>query len=74
MRTVPRPRRYVRRHWLVLLMPLFAYNHNRDAYVFRLVGRRVGPVLKRDRREHREPPIDGVEQRRRAKVTPRIAA
>jgi hypothetical protein len=55
-------------------MPLFAYNHNRDAYVFRLVGRRVGPVLKRDRREHREPPIDGVEQRRRAKVTPRIAA
>ena len=69
-----RPRRYVRAHWLVLLTPLFAYNHHRDAYVLRVVGRHVGPVLKPERRVHREPPIDGVEQRRRAKVTPRIAA
>lgn len=35
--------------------PLFTYNANRDAYVLRVVGRRVGPVLREDRRLHREP-------------------
>jgi hypothetical protein len=55
VRTVKRPRRYVARHWLVLLSPLFTYNFNRDAYVLRGVGRRVGPVLLEDRRTQREP-------------------
>jgi hypothetical protein len=39
----------------VLLSPLFTYNFNRDAYVVRGVGRRVGPVLLEDRRTQREP-------------------
>jgi hypothetical protein len=54
VRTVKRPRRYLARHWLVLSSPLFTYNANRDAYVLRGVGRRVGPVLREDRRTHRE--------------------
>ena len=54
MRTVKRPRRYVARHWLVLSSPLFTYNFSRDAYVLRAIGKRVGPVLREDRRTHRE--------------------
>ncbi|MFI4991447.1 MAG: hypothetical protein ACHQHO_11120 [Solirubrobacterales bacterium] len=37
------------------MSPLFAYNFNRDAYVLRGIGRRIGPVLLEDRRRHREP-------------------
>jgi hypothetical protein len=55
LRAVKRPRRYVARHWLLLLSPLFAYNFNRDAYVLRGIGRRTGPVLLEDRRRQREP-------------------
>jgi hypothetical protein len=55
------------------LTPLFAYNDDRDAYVLRVVGRRRGPVLKRDRRMRREPPIDGVDLRGRAGVSHRLA-
>jgi hypothetical protein len=54
VRTVKRPRRYVARHWLALSSPLFTYNFSRDAYVLRGVGKRVGPVLREDRRTHRE--------------------
>jgi hypothetical protein len=54
VRTVKRPRRYVARHWLVLASPLFTYNFSRDAYVLRAIGKRVGPVLREDRRTHRE--------------------
>lgn len=54
MRTVKRPRRYVARHWLVMASPLFTYNFSRDAYVLRGIGKRVGPVLREDRRTHRE--------------------
>jgi hypothetical protein len=36
------------------LSPLFTYNYSRDAFVLRGVGRRVGPVLREDRRTHRE--------------------
>jgi len=54
VRTVKRPRRYLARHWLALSSPLFTYNSNRDAYVLRGVGKRVGPVLREDRRMHRE--------------------
>ncbi|HEX8714518.1 MAG TPA: hypothetical protein VF706_03030 [Solirubrobacteraceae bacterium] len=62
------------RRLLAALTPLFVYNYNRDAYVLRLVGRRFGPVLKRDRRVHREPPVEGVDMRRRAGVRQRLAA
>jgi hypothetical protein len=54
MRATPRPRHYVARHWLLLLRPLFTYNYARDAYVMRGVGRRYGPVLRCERRTHRE--------------------
>jgi hypothetical protein len=50
LRTVRRPRRYVARHWLLLLRPLFRYSEVRDAYVLRAVGRSLGPVLRVDRR------------------------
>jgi hypothetical protein len=68
LRTVRRPRRYVGKHWLVLLAPLFGYNHSRDAYVLRVVGRHVGPVLRPDRRVHREQRSDGADRRRRASM------
>jgi hypothetical protein len=64
MRTVKRPRRYVARHWLLLMRPLTRYSVARDAYVLRLVGRQVGPVLREDRRPRRPRPFDGVERRR----------
>jgi hypothetical protein len=71
LRTVQRPRRYVAKHWLVLLAPLFGYNYRRDAYVLRVVGRRVGPVLRRDRRDRRarrERPVEGADRRRRTRL------
>lgn len=37
------------------------YSSSRDAYVLRGVGRRMGPVLRPDRR--RSQPFDGVERR-----------
>jgi hypothetical protein len=54
MRTERRPRRYVARHWFLLLRPLLVYNFARDAYLLRGVGRHYGPVLRRERRMHRE--------------------
>jgi hypothetical protein len=54
VRAVKRPRRYVAKHWLLLLRPLFTYNFSRDAYVLRGVGRHFGPVLRCERRTHRE--------------------
>jgi hypothetical protein len=53
MRNVKRPRRYVARHWLILLRPLTRYSGARDAYVLRFVGRSMGPVLRVDRRRQR---------------------
>jgi hypothetical protein len=50
MRSAVRPRRYVARHWLLLLRPLLRYSATRDAFVLRFVGRSVGPVLRVDRR------------------------
>lgn len=64
MRNVKRPRRYVPRHWLLLLTPVMRYSASREAYVLRLVGRHVGPVLRVDRRPRRPQPFDGVERRR----------
>jgi hypothetical protein len=65
MRTAKRPRRYVARRLLVLLSPLLRYSRSRDAYVLRVVGRRVGPVLRPDRRPRRARPFDGVDRRGR---------
>ena len=44
-RTTPRPRRQVSHRALWLLKPLFGYSHSRRAYVLRLVGGNLGPVL-----------------------------
>jgi hypothetical protein len=74
LRAFRRPRRYVHRRLLAVLTPLFVYNDYRDAYVLRGVGHRHGPVLKPDRRVRREPPIDGVDERKRDGVARRLAA
>ncbi|HEV3047784.1 MAG TPA: hypothetical protein VGY13_10535 [Solirubrobacteraceae bacterium] len=63
MRTVQRPRRYLARHWLLLLRPWLRYSKVRDAYVLRGVGRRIGPVLRVDRRSTPRQ-FEGVERRR----------
>ncbi|HMH48330.1 MAG TPA: hypothetical protein VK538_11525 [Solirubrobacteraceae bacterium] len=68
MRSVKRPRRYVAKHWLVLFAPLFGYNYSRDAYVLRVVGRYVGPVLRPDRRTGRALPVEGADRRRRTSM------
>ncbi len=60
MRSASRPRRYVARHWLLPIRPLLRYSATRDAYVLRLVGRRVGPVLRIDRRSRRRSRRDGT--------------
>ncbi|MBN1529513.1 MAG: hypothetical protein JW895_10665 [Thermoleophilaceae bacterium] len=52
VRATPRRRRYVPPWTLRAMKPLFAYNHNRDAYILRGVGKRFGPVL-RNRDEQR---------------------
>jgi hypothetical protein len=49
-RTVRRPRRYVARHWLLLMRPFLRYSSSRNAYVLRVVGRHIGPVLRVNRR------------------------
>ncbi|HEY2216453.1 MAG TPA: hypothetical protein VGH21_03090 [Solirubrobacteraceae bacterium] len=54
MRTVKRPRRYLAKHWLFLLGPMFGYDFSRNAYVLRGVGNHFGPVLREERRMHRE--------------------
>ncbi len=54
LRTVKRPRRYLAKHWLFLLQPLFGYDFSRSAYVLRGVGNHLGPVLRVERRMHRE--------------------
>ena len=59
-----RPRRYVARHWLLLVRPLLRYSRGRDAYVLLLVGARFGPVLRPDRRLTSRRRFEGVERRR----------
>jgi len=46
LRAKPRPRRHVATWVLSAVRPLFVYNHNRDAYILRAVGKRIGPVLR----------------------------
>ena len=63
MRTVRRPRRYVARHWLTLAKPVLRYSHARDAFVLRVVGSNVGPVLRADRRHEPRSAFEGIERR-----------
>jgi hypothetical protein len=63
MRSVARPRRYVARHWLLILRPVLRFSVTRDAFVLRAVGNHVGPVLRPDRRR-RQRPFDGPDRRR----------
>jgi hypothetical protein len=63
MRT-KRPRRYVARHWLLLVRPLLRFSRGRDAFVLLLVGGRFGPVLRSDRRLTRRREFEGIERRR----------
>ncbi len=63
MRTVRRPRRYVARHWIVLLRPLLRYSQTRGAFVLRGVGSSMGPVLRVDRRSHRSRSYEDADRR-----------
>jgi hypothetical protein len=58
MRTVKRPRHYLARHWLMLMRPFIRYSKTRDAYVLRIVGSNMGPVVRVDRR--RQQPFGAV--------------
>lgn len=46
MRAQQRRRRQLPPWTLIALAPLFRYDFARDAYVLRLIGNRVGPVLR----------------------------
>jgi len=63
MRTVRRPRRYIARHWLALMRPVLRYSNARDAFVLRMVGSNVGPVLRIDRRHHPRSAFEGIDRR-----------
>jgi len=52
-----------------MLAPVFAYNHSRDAFVMRGVGRHVGPVLRPERRHERQPLSEGFDRRHRRQLT-----
>ena len=60
-RSTARPRRYIPPQLLFLLRPLLRYSLTREAYVLRLVGGSLGPVLRPARRDCPE----GVERRAR---------
>jgi hypothetical protein len=67
MRKSVRPRRYIARHWLLILRPVLRYSITRDAFVLRFVGNSTGPVLRLDRRNRnrrRREPFEGVDRRR----------
>jgi hypothetical protein len=66
-RSTARPRRYIPPLLLFPLRPLLRYSLTREAYVLRLVGGSLGPVLRPVRRDRPEPAVEGVE-RRRARV------
>ncbi len=63
MRTVKRPRRYIARHWLIMLRPILRYSRAREAYVLRGFGSSVGPVLREDRRARGRRPWEDAERR-----------
>lgn len=45
-RMVPRPRRAVPKALLLLLSPIYRYDPERDAWILRVAGNHVGPVLR----------------------------
>jgi hypothetical protein len=47
VRYEPRPRREISPVGVRLLRPILRFSQGRNAYVLRVVGRRVGPVLVR---------------------------
>lgn len=64
MRKEVRSRRYIARHWLLLLRPLLRFSLTRDAFVLRAIGNFAGPVIRPDRRRRlRRQAYDGVERR-----------
>ncbi len=63
MRTVPRPRHYVSSRRLAICRPLLAFDDWRGAYVLRGLGKRVGPVLREDRRRDHGMRTDGPDRR-----------
>jgi hypothetical protein len=67
MRQKQRPRRYVNSTLLSILFPLFRYSLTRDAYVLRIVGQRLGPVLRVNRRRRATRGYSGPERRRGAR-------
>jgi hypothetical protein len=48
---------------MALLAPAFRYSRSRDAFVLRVIGSYVGPVLRVDRRS-RQRPFRGADRRR----------
>ena len=52
------------RHWLALMRPVLRYSNARDAFVLRMVGSNVGPVLRIDRRQQRRAAFEGSDRRR----------
>ena len=62
MRAPDRPRWYVKPLLLSALRPAFRYCERRRAYVLRLFGQRLGPVLRADRRG-KSSEFDGPERR-----------
>jgi hypothetical protein len=63
-RSTARPRRYVPSQLLFLLRPLLRYSLTREAYVLRLVGGSLGPVLRPGGHGHSEHAFEGMERRR----------
>jgi hypothetical protein len=47
--TRPRHRRHVPDALLLVLRPIYRYDDDRDAWILRIVGRRLGPVLRPNR-------------------------
>jgi len=45
------------------MRPVLRYSYPRDAFVLRGVGRKVGPVLRSDRRVKQRGPTDGIDRR-----------
>jgi hypothetical protein len=60
---VHRRRRYLPRGAVMLLLPALRYSATRDAYVLRVVGNKLGPVLREERRV-RALPFSGPDRRR----------
>jgi len=64
-RSAARPRRYISRYRLLMLRPLLRYSVTREAFVLRVAGNSVGPVLRPDRRRRvRRQRFEGIERRR----------